>query len=90
MSWQQAATFLVVVFIIVVIQAAVAGPLVEVQDSLTSNVDFNNEHFNGPDLIEGLVSTWFNMGLVAIFLLAGSVIALLVRRELTRQGRRPP
>lgn len=89
MSWRQAATFLVVVFIIVAIQSALAGPLFEVQNGLIDAVSFNNAHFDGPGLIRGMVSTWFDMGLVAIFFLGGSVIALLVRRELTRQGRPP-
>lgn len=89
MSWRQAASFLVFVFILVVLQSVLAGPLLELQTSLITSVDFASPHFDGPQLIRGLVSTWFDMGLVAVFFLGGSVVALLVRRELTRQGRPP-
>jgi len=89
MSWRQAATFLVVVFIIVLIQSVLAGPLVTLEDSLISAVDFGSPHFDGAQLIRGLVSTWFNMGLLAVFILAGGVVAMLVRRERTRQRRQP-
>jgi len=89
MSWRQAATFLVVVFIIVVIQATLAGPLVTLENSLISAVDFGSPHFDGAQLISSLVSTWFNMGLLAVFVLGGGVIAMLVRKEFSRQGRPP-
>lgn len=87
MSWRQAVTFLVIVFVIVVVQAILAGPVVDIQNDLTDSVDWNNEHFDGPSTIENMVTSWFRMGLVAIFLLMGVAVARVVRRELTRQGR---
>lgn len=89
MSWKQALSLLVVVFIIVVIQSAVAGPLIQLQDSLIGSVTFGSPHFDGAQLIRDNVSTWFNMGLIAIFGLMGVAIARVVRKELTRQGRQP-
>jgi len=89
MSWKQAAAFLTVVFVITVIQTAIAGPLVTLQDTLINAVDFGSPHFNGASLIRGIVSSWFQMGLVAIFGLMLVAIARVVRRELTRQGRQP-
>lgn len=89
MSWKQAVGFLTVVFVIVVIQSAVAGPLVQLQDTLLDSGDYSNEYMDGEAQIQSLVDAWFNMGLVAIFLLAGVVVARIVRKELTRQGRQP-
>lgn len=89
MSWKQAAAFLTVVFIIVVIQTAVAGPLITLQNTLIDSVNFGSPHFDGPALITGMVSSWFDVGLVAIFGLMGVAIARVVRKELTRQGRQP-
>jgi hypothetical protein len=87
-TWKQAAAFVTIVFVITVVQAGLAGPLVTLQDALVPYAGGSGQ-FDGVSLIEGLFSSWFDMGLVAIFLLAGAVIARLVRRELTRQGRRP-
>jgi len=87
-TWKQAAAFITLVFVIVVIQSALADPLVTLQSSLLPYAGASGQ-FDGKTLIEDLFSSWFNMGLVAVFLLAGVVIARVVRRELTRQGRRP-
>jgi len=89
MSWKQVAGFLVIVFGIVMVQTTIAGPLYELQTALLTAVDLQSSQFNGAQLIRNLFSSWFNMGLVAIFLLAAVVIARIVRRELTRQGRPP-
>jgi flagellar biosynthesis protein FlhB len=88
MGWKQAAGLLTIIFIIVVVQSAVAGPLVELQNAFLE-VDFANEHWDASALITGMVSSWFNMGLVAIFLLMGATLARAVRKELTRQNQGP-
>lgn len=85
MSWKQAAGLLTVVFVLAVLQAALAGPLITLQDGLLDSGDYSNEHWDGESLIEGMFSSWFDMGLVAFFLLMGVAVARAVRRELTRQ-----
>jgi hypothetical protein len=88
-TWKQAAAFVTIVFVIVVIQSTLASPLIQLEDTLLQFGDYSNQQFDGNALIDGLFAQWFNMGLIAIFLLAAVVIARLVRRELTRQGRQP-
>lgn len=84
MSWQQAATLLTAVFVLTVGQAVLAGPLLTLQGDLSDTVG-SNEHFDGGSLISGLFGSWFDMGLVGVFLLMGVAIARVVRRELTRR-----
>lgn len=89
MSWKQAATFITIVFVIVLVQALVADPLVTLQNSLLDSVTFGTTQFDGPQLIKDNIAAWFNMGLVAVFVLMGVVVARAVRKELTRQRRGP-
>jgi hypothetical protein len=89
MTWKQAATLVVIVFTLTLLQAMVASPLVTLQDDLKDSGNLTNEHWDGEQLITDLTDKWFTMGLVALFVLPGVAIAFVVRRELTRQQRRP-
>jgi ABC-type Fe3+ transport system permease subunit len=85
MSYRQVLSVLVIVFVIVLIQSTLAGPLVQLEGALTGVADLSNPHFDGESLISGMFSSWFNVGLVAIFLLIGVTVARVLRRELTRR-----
>lgn len=87
MSWKTAATALIVIFVIVLLQSVLAGPFVQIQEGLNETGDHSNEYYDGNSLITGWVSDWFNMGLVAIFGLMTWAVARVVRKELTRGGR---
>lgn len=89
MSWKQAAALVSIIFVITLVQSLLAGPIFEFQDSLIAAVDFGSPHFDGASLITGLVSSWFDMGLVAVFLVIGVAIARVVRKELTINRRQP-
>lgn len=89
MSWKQAAALVSIIFVITLVQSLLAGPIFQFQDTLISSVSFGSPHFDGASLIEGLVSSWFDMGLVAVFLVIGVAIARVVRKELTINRRQP-
>lgn len=86
MSWRTAATLLIIVFVLLLLQATLAGPAVQISDDLNATGDYDNDHFNGNDRITGYVSDWFNMGLVAVFGMMLWGVARVIRRELTRGG----
>lgn len=92
MSWRTVATVLIVVFLIAVVQSALAGPLVQITSSLNDTGDYGDldgvEGYDGNSVISGMASDWFNMGLVAMFGMMAYGIARVVRRELTRGGLR--
>lgn len=87
MGWKQAAGLLVIVFVIVLAQSVLAAPLTTLETDLNASGDYSNEHFDGNTLISDAFSSWWDMGLLAMFLAMGVVVAEAVRRELTRQGR---
>lgn len=88
MSWKTATVVLIVVFAIALAQSALAGPMVQVTDSLNETGDYSNldgvDGYNGNDVITGLVDDWLNMGLIGMFGIMIWGIARVVRRELTR------
>jgi hypothetical protein len=86
MSWKTAATVIVIVFVIAIGQAALAGPATNVQTSLNGTGDYNNDHFNGNKIITTTLGSWFNMGLVGIFGIILWGFARVIRQELTRGG----
>lgn len=84
MSWRIVATVMIVVFAIVVGQAALADPLLETSSSLNESGDYSNDHFDGNDIITSLPGKWFNMGLVGAFGVMAWGAWRVVREELTR------
>lgn len=86
MSWKATATVLIVVFTIVLIQSTMAGPANQITEDLNATGDYNNEHFNGNELITSYVGDWLNMGLIGMFGIMLWGLARVVRRELTRGG----
>lgn len=87
MSWRTAATVLIVVFVILLLQAVLAGPLVQTVNDLNDTGDYSNEHFDGNAIISGFMASWFNMGLVAVFGMMAWAATRVVRREITRGQR---
>jgi hypothetical protein len=87
MSWRTAAAVLIVVFSITLTMAVVAGPLKDFQQGINESGDYSNDHFDGEQTIQDTISSFFDMGLVAVFGIMAWGIARVVRRELTR-GRR--
>lgn len=86
MGWRTVSAVLVVVFVIGVLQAVLAGPLITLTDDVKDTGDFSNEHFDAEQIIDNTRSAWFNMGLVAIFGIMAWGMIRVVRRELTRGG----
>jgi hypothetical protein len=88
MSWKQAASLVTIIFVLTLLQSLLADPVYTLETSLLA-VDFGSPHFDGASLISGLISSWFNMGLVAVFVVIGVALARTVRKELTvnRRGR---
>jgi|APHM01.1.fsa_nt_gi hypothetical protein len=85
MGYRQVLTVLVVVFVITLVQSALAAPLVQLEGALTGVADLSGGQFDGEVLISGLFDSWFNMGLVAVFGLIILSAARVLRRELTRR-----
>lgn len=89
MSWKQAAALVSIIFVLTLLQSLLAEPVFVFRDTLLSAVDFGSPHFDGGSLISGLISSWFNMGLVAIFVVIAVALARTVRKELTVNRRGP-
>jgi len=87
MSWRTVATAMIVIFVLLLLQVTLAGPMTRTVDSLNETGDYNNTHFNGNTLITGYLGSWFNMILVGTFGMLGWAGARILRREITR-GRR--
>lgn len=92
MSWRTAATVLIVVFVIAVVQSVLAGPFVQVTNDLEATGDYSDldgvDGYNGNDVITGLIDDWFNMGLIAMFGVMAWGVWAVVRRELNIGGLR--
>lgn len=88
MSWKQAASLVTIIFVLTLLQSLLADPVYSLEASLL-DVGFGSPHFDGASLISGLISSWFDMGLVAVFVVIGVALARTVRKELTvnRRGR---
>lgn len=86
MGWKTAAAVLVVVFSVVLLQAMLADPIKTYQDGLNKSGNYTNDHFNGEETIQNVITSWFNMGWVLIFGIMGWGIYRAIRRELTRRG----
>lgn len=87
MSWKTAATVLIIVFVLLLLQSTLAGPMTQTVDALNETGDYDNPHFNGNSLIPGYLSSWFDMILVGVFGMIAWAGARVLRREITR-GRR--
>lgn len=85
MSWRAVAAVLIAVFFYVVLQSAMAGPLVQIGNELNETTEMESEHFDD-STFTSLPRAWFNMGLIGIFLGMVWGLARVVRRELTRGG----
>jgi hypothetical protein len=85
MAWRTIATVLIIVFAIVLAQIVLAGPMMEIQNSLNETGDYNNEYFDGNDVITSMPGHWFNMGLIGIFGIMTWGIARIARNELNRR-----
>lgn len=86
--WQTVVTVMVLVFTLAIAQALLAGPATDVSNDLNESGDYDNEYFDGNDLIGSWTDDWLNMGLAGIF---GTLVfgaAVVLRRELTRRRRR--
>lgn len=86
MAWKTIAAALTVILAIILIQQAAVGPLVEIIDGVQESGDYNTEHFNGDQLMDGMVSAWLTGGLVGIFGIMVWALYRLLRYEVTRQG----
>lgn len=89
MSWKQAAGLIIVIFTLALLQSVAAPAIFEVEEGINQSGDYSNEHFDGNALITDTFSSWWDMGLVAIFLLMGVALARAVRRELNKLRREP-
>lgn len=86
MGWKAVATVIIVVFVIVITQMVMAGPIVEISNSLNETGNYSNEHFDGNQTISDMPSVWFNMGLIGIFGIMAWGVWRIIRREITRRG----
>lgn len=84
MSWRTGATVLIVCFALVLTWMVLAGPLVEVGEAFKSFE--TSGQFSSDSKIDGLISGWFNMFLIAIFGIMGWAVWRVYRREVTRSG----
>lgn len=86
MAWKTIAAALTVILAIVLIQQAAVGPLTQIVDGVQESGDYNNEHFQGEQLMDDMVQGWLTGGLVGIFGIMVWALYRLLRREVTRQG----
>lgn len=90
MGWQAIATVLMVVFSLVLVQAVLAEPFIEITNELNDTGDYSSlegvSGYNGNNVIGGLMEDWFHMGLIGIFGMMAWGVWWVVRRELTRGG----
>lgn len=84
MAWRVVGVVLAVVFMALVFQATLAEPVVQVQSDLNESGDYNNEHFNGNDLIMGWIDSFFNVILILVFGALSWGVWYVLRREVTR------
>jgi len=87
MSWRQAVTLVIIIFVLTVVQALLAGPLTTLETDLVDSGDYSNEHFDGDQLISGMFEGWWNMGLAAVFLLIGAAFVRAVQDQLAARRR---
>lgn len=85
MAWRTIAAVATVIFLVVVLQSSMIGPLEQFSNSLSDTADgtLQNEHLDA-NTFETLPATWSAMGLIAIFGVMGWGAWRVVRRELTR------
>lgn len=86
MAWKTIAAALTVILAIVLLQQAAVGPLTAIVDGVQESGDYNNEYFQGDQLMDDMLSAWLTSGLVGIFGIMIWAVYRLVRREVTRQG----
>lgn len=90
MSWQTVSAVLMVVFSLVLVQAVLAEPFIQITNDLNDSGDYSSlegvDGYNGNTVIGGLMEDWFNMGLIGIFGMMLWGVGWVVRRELTRGG----
>lgn len=86
MAWKTVAAALTVILAIILLQQAAVGPLTAIVDGVQDSGDYNNEHFQGEQLMDDMVTGWLLSGLVGIFGIMVWALYRLLRREVTRQG----
>jgi len=92
MAWRALLVAFVSVAALVVAQGALAGPVVQVSHNLNATGDYSglsgNPGFDGNSIITGVISSWFQMGLIAIFGAMAWATWFVLRRERTTRGGR--
>lgn len=87
MSWRTITAALTVIFVIVLVQSVLAGPLVDTIDGFQDSGTYDDDSpgdFDGEQRMEDIQDSWFDMGLVLIFGIMAWAVARVARRELTR------
>jgi TRAP-type C4-dicarboxylate transport system permease small subunit len=84
MSWRTVAAVVIAVFSLTIIWVTLGDPLIQIANSF-KDIGTSGQ-FNYDSKIDGLVGTWFNTILVAVFGLMAWGAWRLLRRELTRGG----
>lgn len=87
MSWKTAATVMIVVATLSLVLASLVGPAATVTSKLNETGDYDNEHFDGNNLIGSWLGDWINMVLIGMFGIMMWGAARVMRREVFR-GRR--
>jgi len=83
MSWKTVATLLTTVATLIVIGSYLGPVLTEVVYAITESGNYNGAYMQ-ESMATGLLSTWFNTILLAIFGFIFVSIAFVVKNELTR------
>lgn len=91
MAWRAVAAVCIAVFVLAIVQSALAGPVHDVQTQLNETGDYSDlegagSDYNGNDVITGLFDDWMHMGLIAMFGLMAWGGWRVIRKELTRGG----
>lgn len=84
MSWRTAAAAIIAVFALIAVWAIVADPLIQIGDAF-KEIETSGQ-FNHDQRVDGLIGTFFDMFLVAIFGILGWGTYRVLRRERTRGG----
>lgn len=84
MGWRTVAAVMIVVFSMLVVWATMADPLVQISNAF---IDIETSgQLNTDSKINGLVATFFDTILVAVFGILAWGLWRVIRRELTRGG----
>lgn len=84
MSWKTVATVMIVIVTLSLTAVVLVGPMTTFFDQINDTGDYDNEYFDGNDLIGSWLGDWLNMVLIGIFGIMIWGFARVVRRELFR------